>query len=230
MNDLHFSSGKSDCKKLTAVMQTIMNQLKGSVAYFLSQKSIADNLVQQRASLPNITFGPTSKQIDSIYRSNHICNIVYKSFSLGKQNYLELSQRHSEKNNELMLAVFIAEQNLYLLWIHLDFYFRNAVIYSRENRTSINETCLGKFHLIEFMISILIRVYILHFADPNNMSVLNASHDEIAELKQMLIYNLNETFCTQLITASEEYSVKCKNFNTALLRRIKSLVQFAPVA
>lgn len=69
-----FSSGKSDCKKLTAVMQTIMNQLKGSIAYFLSQKSIADNLVQQRASLPNITFGPTGKQIDPIYRllSNYI--------------------------------------------------------------------------------------------------------------------------------------------------------------
>ncbi|TDG40592.1 hypothetical protein AWZ03_012989 [Drosophila navojoa] len=185
ISDVTPLSGKSDCKKLTAVMQTIMNQLKGSIAYFLSQKSIADNLVQQRASLPNMTFGPT-----------------------GKQNYLELSQRHTEKSNELMLAVFIAEQNLYLLWIHLDFYFRNAVIYSRENRTSINETCL----------------------DPNNMSVLNASHDEIQELKQMLIYNLNETFCTQLITASEEYSMKCKNFNTALLRRIKSLVQFAPVA
>lgn len=42
-------------------MQTIMNQLKGSIAYFLSQKSIADNLVQQRASLPNITFGPSGK-------------------------------------------------------------------------------------------------------------------------------------------------------------------------
>jgi len=56
---------------------------------------------------------------------------------------LELSQQHNEKSSELMLAVFIAEQNLYLLWIHLDFYFRNAVIYSQENRNSINESSLG---------------------------------------------------------------------------------------
>lgn len=67
-----------------------------------------------------------------------------------------------------------------------------------------------------------------YLIDPNNMSVLNASQDEITQLKQMLISSFNETFCTQLITASEEYSLKCKNFNTALLRRIKALVQFAP--
>lgn len=175
--------GSKDGKKLTVVMQTILNQLKGSIAYYWSQKSIADNLLQERASLPNITFGP-----------------------IGKQNYLELSQQHNEKSSELMLSVFIAEQNLYLLWIHLDFYFRNAVIYSQENRNSINESSL----------------------EPGNMSVLNASQDEITELKQMLISTFNETFCAQLISASEEYSMKCKNFNASLTRRIKALVQFAP--
>lgn len=70
--------------------------------------------------------------------------ILYYTFCAGKQNYLELSQRHNEKRSELMLSVFIAEQNLYLLWLHLDFYFRNAVIYSQENRNSINESLLGK--------------------------------------------------------------------------------------
>lgn len=49
-------------------MQIILNQLKGSIAYFLSQKSIADNLVQQRASLPNITFGPSGK----LYNRSHM--------------------------------------------------------------------------------------------------------------------------------------------------------------
>ncbi|KAM8720864.1 hypothetical protein ACLKA7_006842 [Drosophila subpalustris] len=183
VSDVRPLSGSTDSKKLTVVMQTILNQLKGSIAYFLSQKSIADNLLQQRASLPNITFGPS-----------------------GKQNYLELSQRHNEKRNELTLSVFIAEQNLYLLWLHLDFYFRNAVIYSQENRNSINESLL----------------------DPENMSVLNASQDEITQLKQMVISTFNETFCTQLITASEGYSIKGKNFNASLMRRVKALVQFAP--
>lgn len=65
-------------------------------------------------------------------------------------------------------------------------------------------------------------------ADSSNMSVLNASQDEITQLKQMLISTFNETFCAQLISASDEYTVKCKNFNAALLRRIKALVQFAP--
>ncbi|XP_017097003.2 nuclear pore complex protein Nup205 [Drosophila bipectinata] len=178
-------TGKTDGKKLTAIMHTILNQLKGAVGYYLSQKSLADNLLQQRASLPNLTFGPN-----------------------GKQSFLELSQRHNEKRSELMQAVFIAEQNLYLLWIHLDFYLRNAVVYANENRNSINESNLD---------------------GGNNVSVLNASHDEIVTLKQMLISTFNETFCTQLITASEAYAPKCSGFNSSLLRRIKALVQFAPV-
>ncbi|XP_068141155.1 nuclear pore complex protein Nup205 [Drosophila tropicalis] len=184
INDITPLTGKSDGKKLTAIMHTILNQLKGSIGYYLSQKSIADNLLQQRASLPNITFGPS-----------------------GKQSYLELSQRHNEKRSELMQAVFIAEQNLYLLWIHLDFYLRNAVLYIQENRNAINESNL----------------------DPTNLAVLYASQDEVIQLKQLLISTFNETFCTQLINASEGYTVKCKGFNASLLRRIKALVQFAPV-
>ncbi|ALC49201.1 CG11943 [Drosophila busckii] len=185
ISDVTPLTGKTTSKKLTVIMQTILNQLKGSIAFYLSQKSIADNLLQQRASLPNITFGPS-----------------------GKQNFLDLSQRHNEKREELMQAVFIAEQNLYLLWIHLDFYFRSAVIYSQENRNGINESLI----------------------DPANMSVLNASQDEITALKQLLISTFNETFCSQLTAASEESAIKCKNFNAALLRRIKALVQFAPQA
>lgn len=40
--------------------------------------------------------------------------------------------------------MFIAEQSLYLLWLHLDFYLRNAVIYAQENRNAINESYMGK--------------------------------------------------------------------------------------
>jgi len=65
--------------------------------------------------------------------------------------------------------------------------------------------------------------------DDNDMSVLNASQEEIVQLKQLLISTFNETFCTQLINASEDYSIKCKGFNGSLLRRIKALVQFAPI-
>ncbi|XP_052857081.1 nuclear pore complex protein Nup205-like [Drosophila gunungcola] len=186
INDVTPLTGKMDSKKLTAVMHTILNQLKGSIGYYLSQKSITDNLLQQRASLPNISFGPN-----------------------GKQSYLDLSQRHNEKRSELMQAVFIAEQNLYLLWIHLDFYLRNAVVYANENRNAINESLLDNGN--------------------GNVSVLNASQDEILQLKQLLISTFNETFCTQLITASEDYATKCRGFNASLLRRIKALVQFAPV-
>jgi len=195
-----------DSKKLTAIMHTILNQLKGSIGYYLSQKSIADNLLQQRASLPNISFGPSGEC--SCPMLNLFPNSSFCFFFIGKQSYVDLSQRHNEKRSELMQAVFIAEQNLYLLWIHLDFYLRNAVVYANENRNAINESLLD---------------------NGNNVSVLNASHDEILQLKQLLISTFNETFCTQLITASEDYSVKCKGFNASLLRRIKALVQFAPV-
>ncbi|XP_017067012.1 nuclear pore complex protein Nup205 [Drosophila eugracilis] len=182
ISDVTPLTGKMDSKKLSTIMHTILNQLKGSIAYYLSQKSIADNLLQQRASLPNISFN-------------------------AKQSYMDLSQLHNEKRSELMQAVFIAEQNLYLLWIHLDFYLRNAVVYANENRNAINES----------------------FLDNENVSVLNASQDEILQLKQLLISTFNETFCTQLINASEDYTVKCKGFNASLVRRIKALVQFAPV-
>ncbi|KAH8396312.1 hypothetical protein KR222_008106, partial [Zaprionus bogoriensis] len=205
INDVTPLSGKTDGKKLTVVMQIILNQLKGSIAYYLSQKLIADNLLQQRASLPNITFGPSGKWRERATDSYSL-PLTSALFSAGKQNYLELSQRHNEKRNELKLAVFIAEQNLYLLWLHLDFYLRNAVIYTQENRSAINESILGE----------------------SNISVLNASQDEITQLKKTLISTFNETFCTQLISASENSTVKCKSFNAALLRRIKALVQFAP--
>ncbi|XP_022232399.2 nuclear pore complex protein Nup205 [Drosophila obscura] len=184
VNDVTPLTGKTDGKKLTAIIHTIIDQLKGSVGYYLSQKSHADNLLQQRSSLPNICFGPS-----------------------GKESYVELSQRHSEKRNELMQAVFIAEQNLYLLWIHLDFYMRNAVIFASENRSAINESNLDSFS--------------------GNVSVLHATPDEILQLKQHLISTFNETFCSELIAASEEHTVKCKGFNGSLLRRIKALVQFA---
>ncbi|XP_034670932.1 nuclear pore complex protein Nup205 isoform X4 [Drosophila subobscura] len=186
VNDVTPLTGKTDGKKLTAIMHTIIEQLKGAIGYYLSQKSHADNLLQQRSSLPNISFGPS-----------------------GKESYVELSQRHSEKRNELMQAVFIAEQNLYLLWIHLDFYMRNAVIFASENRSAINESNLESF------------------GGNDSVSVLHATPDEILQLKQHLISTFNETFCAELIAASEEHTVKCKGFNGSLLRRIKALVQFA---
>lgn len=61
-----FRTGKTDGKKLTAIMHTILNQLKGAVGYYLSQKSLADNLLQQRASLPNLTFGPNGERASNI--------------------------------------------------------------------------------------------------------------------------------------------------------------------
>ncbi|SPP78524.1 blast:Nuclear pore complex protein Nup205 [Drosophila guanche] len=186
VNDVTPLTGKTDGKKLTAIMHTIIEQLKGSIGYYLSQKSHADILLQQRSSLPNINFGPS-----------------------GKESYVELSQRHSEKRNELMLAVFIAEQNLYLLWIHLDFYMRNAVIFASENRSAINESNLESI------------------GGNYSVSVLHATPDEILQLKQHLISTFNGTFCAELIAASEEHTVKCKGFNGSLLRRIKALVQFA---
>ncbi|XP_001354955.4 nuclear pore complex protein Nup205 [Drosophila pseudoobscura] len=186
VNDVTPLTGRTDGKKLTAIMHTIIEQLKGSVGYYLSQKSHADNLLEQRSSLPNICFGPS-----------------------GKESYVELSQRHKEKRNELMQAVFIAEQNLYLLWIHLDFYMRNAVIFSSENRSAINESNMESS------------------SGNDSVSVLHATPDEILQLKQHLISTFNETFCSELIVASEEYTVKCKGFNSSLLRRIKALVQFA---
>ncbi|XP_030381528.1 nuclear pore complex protein Nup205 [Scaptodrosophila lebanonensis] len=184
INDITPLTGKSDGKKLTAIMITILNQLKGAIAYYLSQNNIVDNLMQQRASLLNITIGPCDKQ-----------------------EIIDISHRHNEKRGELMQAVFIAEQNLYLLWIHLDFYLRNTVVYAQENRSAINESNL----------------------DASNISVLNASQDEIMQVKQMLISTFNETFCTQLMAASESYTTKCRDFSSSLLRRIKALVQFAPV-
>ncbi|KAH8273367.1 hypothetical protein KR018_011887 [Drosophila ironensis] len=184
INDITPLTGKTDSKKLTAIMHTILEQLKGAVSYHLSQKSIADNLLQQRASLPNLSFGPN-----------------------GKQSFIELSHRHNEKRSELMQAVFIAEQNLYLLWIHVDFYLRNAVVHAAENRSAPSEGNLEGYE---------------------DVSVLNATREEIAELKQLLISTFNETFCTQLITASETSALRCSGFNASLLRRIKALAQFAP--
>lgn len=53
--------------------------------------------------------------------------------------------------------------------------------------------------------------------------------DDVATLKKALVNVLNETFCKQLTATTQNESGVDKEFVNALLRRIKRLIQFAPV-
>ncbi|KAI9590013.1 nuclear pore complex protein Nup205 [Glossina fuscipes] len=160
----------------------IANQLKGSVEYYHSQKSIIEGLLRQKSNLKNTGFDVTAQL-----------------------KCVEVTKQCNDKQNELSLCAFIAQQSLYLLWSHLDVYMR--FITSNTQDTGCYES-------------------VRSLESTTGIKVTRAG---LLSLKKTLVSVFNETFSKQLCSIIENTNEKDVGFNNALLRRIKSLIQFAPV-
>ncbi|XP_075154690.1 nuclear pore complex protein Nup205 [Haematobia irritans] len=156
----------------------VVDQLKGSVEYYHSQKAIYEGLLRQRSVMDNISFDSTAKD-----------------------KYAQINKQLIEKQSVLYLCVFIAEQCLYLLWSHLDYYIR----YSASTKHDMH-----------------------NYEDNAKTSMYKCSREELENLKKYLVLVFNETFSKQLCSTNDEPESKYAAFNTALLRRIKSLIQCFP--
>uniref|UniRef100_A0A1A9Z711 Nuclear pore complex protein Nup205 n=1 Tax=Glossina pallidipes TaxID=7398 RepID=A0A1A9Z711_GLOPL len=161
----------------------IANQLKGSAEYYHSQKSILEGLLRQKSNLKNTGFDVTT-QLKSV----------------------EVTKQCNEKQNELSLCAFIAQQCLYLLWSHLDIYMR-FIISNNVQDTGCYES-------------------VRNLESTTGIKVTRAG---FLSLRKTLVSVFNERFSKQLCAAIEHTNEKDVGFNNALLRRIKSLIQFAPV-
>ncbi|KAM7343656.1 nuclear pore complex protein Nup205 [Cochliomyia hominivorax] len=162
----------------------IINQLKGSVEYYHSQKTILDGLFRQKSVL------------------------IHSSFdSSANEKYLQILKQHEDKQIQLSLCVFIIEQCLYLLWSHLDFYMR---FISSNNRD-------------------VMLLYSDNMHGIGNTSALNFTNEELVNLKKILISVFNETFSKKLCSIMDVAQEGETDFNNALLRRIKSIIQFFPI-
>ncbi|XP_023291874.2 nuclear pore complex protein Nup205 [Lucilia cuprina] len=162
----------------------IINQLKGSVEYYHSQKTILDGLYRQRSVL------------------------IHSSFdSSANEKYLHIIKQHEDKQIQLSLCVFIIEQCLYLLWSHLDYYMR----YISSNNRDV----------------ILLYADNMHGIGAGN--AFNFTNEEMVNLKKTLISVFNETFSKKLCSIMDVSQDVETDFNNALLRRIKSIIQFFPI-
>ncbi|XP_020717403.1 nuclear pore complex protein Nup205 isoform X2 [Ceratitis capitata] len=155
---------------------TVLNHLQGSVEYLENQKRITDNIVSHRSYMADASIDNSARLSD-----------------------VEWNKQYENRQRELSLYVFIIEQTLYLLWLHLDFYVRSTSNPAgRGYISAVSEECF-----------------------PNAIST-----EEIAVMKQNMISVFNETFCNYLSSASESDTENY--FNQTLVRRIKSLIQFLP--
>uniref|UniRef100_A0A1A9WFW1 Nuclear pore complex protein Nup205 n=1 Tax=Glossina brevipalpis TaxID=37001 RepID=A0A1A9WFW1_9MUSC len=160
-------------------LSIITNQLKGSVEYYHSQKSIVEDFLRKQSN-------PKSSGFDA--------SVPLKC--------LEVTKQCDTKQNELSLCAFIAQQSLYLLWSHLDVYLRFVTSNIQDNSCyeSVRKTTTG----------------------------IKITRADLLTLKQTLVSVFNETFSKQLCSIIENENEKDAEFNYVLLRRIKSLIQFAP--
>ncbi|XP_018798172.1 PREDICTED: nuclear pore complex protein Nup205 isoform X2 [Bactrocera latifrons] len=154
---------------------TVLNHLQGSVEYLEMQKRITDNIVSRRSYMADA----------SIDNSARLSNI-------------EWTKQYENRQKELSLYVFIIEQTLYLLWLHLDFYVRSTASATGQG------------------LALTIEEYL-----PNATTI-----EDFGLLKQNMISVFNETFCNHLSSASGSDSANY--FNCTLVRRIKSLIQLLP--
>lgn len=132
------------------------------------------------------------------------------SFTLDMTNastqQSQLNDNLVDKQNELKLVAFIVEQSLYLLWAHLDFYMLKVVGMNHFG----NDTLMG--------------------SEPAGVPVgWRTTSDDVKQLKKALVSVITEQFSKQLLTTSGDQTANEKGFIEALLRRIKRLIQFAPV-
>ncbi|XP_017476384.1 PREDICTED: nuclear pore complex protein Nup205-like, partial [Rhagoletis zephyria] len=82
---------------------TVLNHLQGSVEYLEMQKRTTDSIASHKSFISDTS-------IDTSDRSA----------------YIERIQHRENAQKELSLNVFIIEQTLYMLWLHLDFYVKNT--------------------------------------------------------------------------------------------------------
>ncbi|XP_054727442.1 nuclear pore complex protein Nup205 [Anastrepha obliqua] len=154
---------------------TVLNHLQGSVEYLDMQKRVTGNKVSQKSYIADASINNS-----------------------GRPSCIEWVQQHDNRQKEFSLYIFIIEQTLYLLWLHLDFYVRSSSGTAGKCFTPAFEEYL-----------------------PHALSM-----EDIGLLKQNLISVFNETFSSSLSSASESDSENY--FNCSLVRRIKSLIQLLP--
>ncbi|XP_037939775.1 nuclear pore complex protein Nup205-like [Teleopsis dalmanni] len=113
------------------------------------------------------------------------------------KSFFNMNQCLCTTRDALSLCVFVTEQCLYLLWSHLDFYVRKTFSNDFEHKLLLD------------------------------IHQQTTCSDDIGHLKKSLISTFNETFCKHILWTCESCAQVEKGFNEALLRRIKSLIQFA---
>ncbi|EEB19194.1 conserved hypothetical protein [Pediculus humanus corporis] len=186
----------------------IVQQLTECVNYYHRESSIISQLNRKLSAVPNMTGSELQQFLPDSPMSNDMNSVKEARFSASKV----IRKRLDQKTLELEHCSFLIENCLYIIWSHLDFFMLRALPKPKQgfdfdlNKSVLASTISNK-----------------------DTSLMSVTCQDITILKNGLISIFNESFSKKLIATKEDSEKENKEFLTALLRRIKRLIQFVPV-
>ncbi|XP_046996965.1 nuclear pore complex protein Nup205 [Schistocerca americana] len=174
-------------------------QLVQTVSYQQKEAAALELLVRQKNSLSSMSGAELKQFLPE--GASHVKALPTRR-SIAAQ---ELEKRIRRKKWEMKLIAFLLDNSLYLVWCHLDYYMLRAIPRSR-----FGDSTSGVLSTLSEM-------------------SWQISADDVSNLKQSLVSVFNDSFSKQLIETKKDHSAIERGFVEAMLRRIKRLIQFAPV-
>ena len=185
-----------------------VQQLMECVSHYHRETSTLAQLKRKMSAVHTMTSSELQQFLPESPLTNDVNAITENRFAAAQI----IKKRLEQKTLELDHCSFLIENCLYVIWSHLDFFMLRALPKPKQGFDfDINKSTLGS--------SVTSR-------ETNLMSLTS---QDIAVLKNGLIGIFNDNFSKKLIATKETATNADKGFVTALLRRIKRLIQFVPV-
>lgn len=186
----------------------IVQQLTESVNHYHRESSLLSQLNRKISSVHSMTSSELQQFLPAGYVTNDLNSLKDTRFAAAKV----IKKRLEQKTLELEYCSFLIENCLYIIWSHLDFFMLRALPKPKQGFDfDLNKTVLAST------------------ISTKETSLMSVTCQDITILKDGLISIFNESFSKKLIATKEDVEKENKEFVTALLRRIKRLIQFVPV-
>lgn len=186
----------------------IVQQLTECVNHYHRESSLLSQLHRKMSAVHNMTSSELQQFLPETPMTNDFNSLKETRFAAAKI----IKKRLEQKTLELEHCSFVIENCLYIIWSHLDFFMLRALPKPKQgfdfdlNKSVLASTISNK-----------------------ETSLMSVTCQDITILKNGLISIFNESFSKKLIATKEDVEKENKEFVTALLRRIKRLIQFVPV-
>lgn len=185
-----------------------VQQLIECVNHYHRETSTLAQLRRKMSAVHNMTSSELQQFLPETPMTNDVNAITENRFAAAKI----IKKRLEQKTLELDHCCFLIENCLYVIWSHLDFFMLRALPKPKQGFDfDLSKSTLGTT------------------VSSRETSIMSVTSQDISVLKVGLVSIFNDNFSKKLIATKDNASNSDKGFVTALLRRIKRLIQFVPV-